>query len=107
MPRAKQSSDRANGVSAADLEEMQAALAANLPKMAVTAWPAVEWTAFALEVVARGYVATISPQLDGRAVKISVPVGTGRLTVTANNDQELIEQLRALLLQVKRLPVRH
>lgn len=109
MPRAKNA--RANTgdatVTAADLAEMQAALAGTLPKMAVTAWPHAEWSALALEVVARGYVVTVSPQMDGRAVKMSVPVGTGRLTVTANNDEELVESLRALLLQVRRLPVRH
>lgn len=86
---------------------MQSALAGTLPKVAVTAWPANEWSALALEVVSRGYVVTVSPQMDGRAVKISVPVGTGRLTVTASNDQELLESLRALLLQVRRLPIRH
>lgn len=109
MPRAKnaRATNGAETVTASDLAEMQAALAGTLPKMAVTTWPHAEWSALALEVVARGYVVTISPQMDGRAVKMSVPVGTGRLTVTANNDEELVESLRALLLQVRRLPVRH
>lgn len=109
MPRAKsgRTSNGADGVSAADLEEMQTALAGVLPTMAVTAWPEAEWSALAVEVVGRGYVVTVSPQMDGRAVKVSVPVGTGRLTVTAGNDRELLEALRALLLQVRRLPARH
>lgn len=109
MPRAKRVTSNPGDatVTATDLAEMQAALAGTLPKMAVTTWPHAEWSALALEVVARGYVVTISPQMDGRAVKVSVPVGTGRLTVTANNDEELVESLRALLLQIRKLPVRH
>lgn len=109
MPRKKlhNPTDPAANFTPADLAEMQAALAGTLPKVAVTAWPGEAWSALALEVVSRGYVVTVSPQMDGRAVKISVPVGTGRLTVTASNDQELLEAVRALTLQVRRLPVRH
>lgn len=104
MPRAKKGSTGNGSISVADLAELQAALASTLPKMAITAWPSAEWTRLALACMAKGYTVVISPQLDGRAVRVSVPVGTGRLVVTAQSDQELVENLRALTLQVEKLP---
>jgi len=104
MPRAKKGTTSNGSITSDELAELQAALASTLPKMAITTWPGVEWTRLALDCMASGYTVVISPQLDGRAVRVSVPVGTGRLVITAQNDQELVENLRALTLQVAKLP---
>lgn len=104
MPRAKKGTSTNGTISAEDLAELQNALAGTLPKVAITSWPQDVWTRLALDCMVAGYTLVVSPQLDGRAVRVSVPVGTGRLVITAQNDLELVENLRALTLQVAKLP---
>lgn len=106
MPRAKRTNGPGSAFTSADLAELQAALGGTLPKVAVTTFPHAEWTALALACFAKGYTVVLSPQLDGRAVRISVPVGTGRLALTAGNDQELLEAIRSLTLGVAKLPAK-
>lgn len=106
MPTGKRSNagKQNTGPSSADLDELQAALAAQLHRVTITAWPLEEWARLTFAAHSRGYSLVISPQMDGGAVRISVPVGTKRLAVTAANDEQLLEAVRALILSVEKLP---
>lgn len=104
MPRARKPSASANSVSSSDLAEFQAALAGTLQATRVNTFPAGDLAALAQTCVDAGYTLVISPQMDGRAVRLSVPVGTDRLAIVAGTDQELEEATRALILLVRKLP---
>lgn len=104
MPRAKRVYGEGPGVTDADLAELQTALAGTLSAVAVQQFPPDDWANLALACVVQGYTLVVSPQMDGRAVRLSVPVGTKRLALTAGNDRELAEAVRALTLAVRKLP---
>ena len=103
MPRRSVGSKSANGTTSADISELQAALAATLPKVAITAFPGDVWQELVFACMSCNLSVIISPQMDGRALRVSIPVGNKRLAVVAGNDQELLESLRALLLAVRKI----
>lgn len=106
MPAGKRSSGgRDDGrVPAADLAELQAALAATLRSHSVGSFPHDDWASLAICCLHAGVTLVVSPQMDGRAVRLSVPIGTKRLSITAGTDIELEEGIRALILAVRKLP---
>jgi hypothetical protein len=106
VPRAKKSSTAGTGVSAADMAEFRAALAGTLSQVAVSAFPPADWASLTIACLRQGYTLVVSPQLDGRAVRLSVPVGTDRLAITASTDQELLEAIRKMELLVRKLPLK-
>lgn len=104
MPRKGIGSKSANTVPSADMAELRAALGAALSKTRIETWPSVEWTRLALACASKGYTLVVSPQMGGRGVRVSIPVGQGRLPIEAMTDQELLEGIRALILAVEKLP---
>ena len=103
MPRPNAAKRSEHLPTPAQLAELQAALAETLSTVAVDAFPGEELAALAIECVKRGYTLVVSPQMDGRAVRISVPVGAKRLGGTAMNNEEVLAVCRGLLLAVRKM----
>lgn len=108
MPTGRRSNARSQtpDISDGDFQELQAALAGTLSKVAVSEFPPAEWALLALRCIRKGYTLSLSPQVDGRAVRLRIPIGQKPLEITAGNDQELVEAVRAMLMAVEKLPTR-
>lgn len=104
MPRARSQKNTAGVPTAAEFAELKASLAETLQSARVTALPPAEWAELTWTVLQAGRTLVVSPQMEGRAVRLSVPVGTDRLAVTASTDGELLEAMRKLILLVRKLP---
>lgn len=106
MPRARSSQNVNGGPSAADIAELRAAVAQTLSKVRVEVWPGDDWQRLVFAAIRKGYSVSISPQMGGRGVKISILVDRGRIPMEAMTNTELEEGVRALILAVDKLPVK-